>query len=385
MSSEPHFDPGGSEVVASYVRRLAGAGGAPCVLIHPADEMFLYNRHSLRGSDDAAAILYFLKGHQILRAVEDIVRWRFGGFSGVGSLLDFASGFGRSTRFLVRALAPERIAVAEIDPRAVHFQAASFGVAGIVSTRDPETLRLQGPFDVVVASSFFSHLPADRFAAWLARLYGELAPGGVLLFSVHGAALLSEPDVDWSAGIVFRASSETARLNPSEYGTSYVTEDFVRAATERAAGAGARLEAVPFGFCAYQDLYVLVRPPVPDLPPLDVSRFPRGELDRSAIRDDGAVPIEGWAEGAPDEPPPAVSLWLRDTPSGVLTGEGAPGSRRRWSFSFPAAAVSPDDVVRVEAESSRGLSNILSMGTLRPFLPGVAAGRRSDERVKHRV
>ena len=368
MPTESPFDAGASPVVSSYLRRLTGTDGAVCPLVHPADEMFLYNLHLQRGSRDAAALLYFSKGHQIFRAVADVIQWRFGGFDAVASLLDFASGFGRSTRYLARVMDPDRVTAAEIDPCAVAFQSETFGVHGLLSGSDPASFSMGRSFAVILAASFFSHLPAARFESWLRRLYAGLAPGGILLFSVHGPSLLEDPKADWSSGMVFRAESETARLDSSEYGTSFVTEEFVRTAATRAASGEGRLIPQPLGLCASQDLYVLMRPPQPALPSLAIARFPRGHLDRSAIRDDETVEIEGWAQGYADEPSPAVSLWFADAVAEVSPGQRVPGARRRWSFSFPVAAVSPDDVVRVEGESARGLSNIFEMGTLRPFL-----------------
>lgn len=352
------------------MRGLAGPGAPLCCLLHPADEMYLYNLRSLRGSAEAAAILYFLKGRQIFLTVEEIARWRFGGLSAVGSFLDFASGFGRSTRFLVRELPASRLWVTEIDPEAVRFQEEAFGVRGFVSAADPGQFRSRDGFDVVLASSFFSHLPAPAFEAWLRRLYELLAPGGLLLFSVHGKALLADPAADWSEGIVFRAESETTRLDPRAYGTSYVTEGFVRRAAEAATSGGGSIAGFPFGFCAHQDLYVLCRPPVPELSTLALRRFPRGGLDRSEIREKDVL-VEGWAEGAACDPAPAVRLFIGGACEARSQGGGGSGPSRRWSFTFERSAASPDDVVRIEAEGAPGFSNILAMGTLRPFLPAV--------------
>ena len=335
--------------------------------IHPADEMYLYNLHALRGCDEAAAILYYLKGWQIFATVEEVVRWRFGGFSAVASFLDFASGFGRFTRFLIRELPPTRVSISEIDPVAVEFQEDTFGVKGFLSVADPRGFEPPGGFDVILASSFFSHLPGPAFEPWLRRLFGLLRPGGVLLFRVHGRALLAESAADWGPGIVFRAESETTRLDPRDYGTSYVAEDFVRRAVGGATEEEGSMSSLPFGFCAEQDLYVLTRPPVPPLPSLTVRRFPRGQLDRSEIREKDVF-LEGWAEGGPGERAPEVRLLVGSACYARSPGHG-PDPSRRWSFTFDRSTP-PDDVVRVEAEGEPGYSNILTMGTLRPYLPG---------------
>jgi SAM-dependent methyltransferase len=359
------LDPcGESPFVASYVRAL-GSGEPPGTLVHPADEMYTYGLHSLRGSAEAAALLYFSKGHQIAWTAGEVARWRFGSEEAVRSALDFAAGFGRSTRFLSRRFPPGRLWTAEIDSEAVRFLRDVLGVQALESGRDASRFDPGRSFDLILAASFFSHLPASRFAEWLARLYGLLEPGGVLLFSVHGPALLREAGTDWSEGIVFRPESETRRLDPAEYGTSYVTEAFVRRVVREACSPDAVVSFNAMGLCAYQDLYVILRPPVPLLPPTALSPFPRGELDRFEIGED-LVHVAGWAECG-EEVPPRVRLLVGSSVVRSLAPDGFPGSRRRWSFDFPPDTP-PDTVVRVEAESESGLSNILAMGTLRPHL-----------------
>jgi SAM-dependent methyltransferase len=367
--AQPLLDPcAASPFVAAYVRELAGSGQPLETRIHPADEMYLHDLRFHHGSPEAAALLYFSAGHQIFRTVEEIVAWRFRGFGGVRSFLDFAGGYGRFGRFLARHMEPQRITVAEIDPGGVRFQQEILGVRGCVSGADPETFRPDGSFDVLFASSFFSHLPARRFEAWLARLQSLIAPGGALIFSVHGMHLLSESEVRASNGIVFRPVSETTRLDGSEYGTSYVTPEFVRGVADRVA-AGDRLLAFPSGLGGFQDLYVLLRPPLPPVLDLRPTRFPFGACDRAAVSPDGVVSAEGWALGDVDERPPEIRLFLRDTVAATLPGDGEYGAWRRWSFSFPLSAVGPDDVVRVEARSARGLSKILILSPMRPYLP----------------
>jgi SAM-dependent methyltransferase len=367
MASEGPFDPCDSAEVAAFVRGLIGAGPPLETKIHSADEMFRYDLATPYASRPTAAVSYLATGRQIFRAVEDAIAWRFGGFDGVRSFLDFASGYGRTTRYLVRALAPEKVTVAEIDPGAVKFQVETFHVRGVVSGTKPEDLRVDGPFDAILAVSFFSHLAAARFEAWLRRLYAELAPGGILIFSVHGMDLLPGLEMDRASGIVFRPVSETTRLDGADYGTSYVTAEFVRTVADRVTRGQGRLVGCPFGLGGFQDVYVLVNPPFSGALDLRLPRSPWGALDGSGI-EDGVARAEGWAMGDSDERPPDVRLHLGDRVAEVSPGEGLRGSRRRWSFRFPVAAVSPDSLVRVEAQSERGLVRILVVATLRPYL-----------------
>jgi SAM-dependent methyltransferase len=313
-------------------------------------------------------MLYFATGRQIAEAFAGVAAWRFGGLPAALSVLDFASGYGRTTRHLVRALPAARLTVAEIDPAAVAFQRETFGVAGAASGTAPSSLEIAETFDAVFAASFFSHLPEPRFTAWLERLHGLVRPGGVLVFSVHGMELLTDPRADRSRGIAFEAVSETTRLEGAEYGTSYVTEAFVRGVARRVAGEVARLLAFPLGLCGHQDLYALARPPLPSGPDPHLPRVPLGALESASVVG-GVAAASGWAAGASDEPPPSVRLVLGGRVAETSPGAGPSGARRDWSFAFPVDAISPDAVVRVEAESARGRTKILVAETLRPYLP----------------
>ncbi len=183
--------------------------------------------------------------------------------------------------------------------------------------------------------------------------------------------LLPAEEADAAAGIVFRAVSETERLDGAEYGTSFVTTGSCAPPSGARAPPEDRLLEFPRGLGGFQDLYVLAAPPLPpQAPELRLSRFPLGACDRADIAED-VVSVAGWAEGDPGERPPDVRLFVRNTVaahSPGTAGAGA-GSWRLWSFRVPLSAIAPDDVVRVEAESARGLSRILVIGTTRPYLP----------------
>lgn len=342
-------------------------GGDPRFIreIHPADEMFSWNLQSLRGSREAAAVLYFSTGRQIADTVFAARRWRFA-TRDAGTLLDFASGFGRATRYLVREISPDAVWICDVDKDAVAFCEAAFGVCGLVSTAGAEAFAPGRRFDTIAASSFFSHMPADRFEEWLARLYALLSPGGLLIFSVHGQTLLGEP-ADWSAGIVFRGESETRRLDPENYGTSWVLPEFVRGAAARASGGEGLLHFEPFGLCGHQDLYLLAKPPsLPDAAPA-IARVPRGELDAFEIRGHESLLAGGFVESDSEVD---VLFLVRNEIRQICPAE-AGGARRRWRFEVASRDIAPDDLLWIEARTRAGVSRILAMGTLRPFLETV--------------
>ncbi len=348
----------------AFARSLEGSWGPFETRIGAADEMYAWERTGLR-SADAAAVAYFFAGQQIFRTVEDIAAWRFGGFSRIESFLDFASGWGRLTRFLVRAIPPERLVVSDIDGSAVRFQEETFGVRGVVSTADPAAFPIEDRFDLIFASSLFSHLPPGRFEEWLEALFHRLRPAGVLAFSVHGMDLIQNPAVDTSSGFVFRPQSETSRLSGSEYGTAYVSEERVRAIAECVTGGESRLFAEARGLAGWQDLYLLVRPPLPELSRPLFPRAPRGAMERSGIAD-GLASAEGWAKGEEGEAPPAVRLFLRDRPWPVIVETEVASPALRWRLEFPVDAIGPDELVRLEAESERGRRILIFVGCLAP-------------------
>ncbi len=365
MASEPAFDPCASPEVAAYVRGLAGEGLE--TRVHPADEMYRFELAAPHRTPDVAAVRYFAAGHGIARTVAELARWRFGSPGAVGSLLDFAGGFGRTTRFLVRALPARRITVAEIDPRAVRFQKETFGVAGLACGPDPASLPALGPFDLVLAASFFSHLPPGRFEGWLARLASLVARGGLLAFSTHGERVLPEAARLPAAGIAFAPRSETERLPGEEYGTAWVSPEFV-GRVAASADPGARLHFFPDGLCGAQDLYVLERPPLSPGSDPRLARDPLGAMDLATV-ERGRATARGWAQGDADERPPDVRVWAGGDLLAASPGEGPAGARRDWRFEFPTRGIPPDRVIRIEAVSARGVARLLVTETLGPYLP----------------
>lgn len=349
-----------SPFAEEYARAAAGNDPEFIVDVDPADEMYAFGLRSLHGSADAAAVLYFSTGRLIADSTREALAWRFGGRN-PGRVLDFAAGFGRATRFLVRDLGAASLTVAEIDPAALAFQRRAFGVDTLLSPAESDDFRPEKDYDAVVVASFFSHLSEIRFRAWLERLWAAVAPGGALVFSTHGPALLEE-DADWSRGVVFRPTSETTRLDPDEYGTSWVTADFVENAARHGCAGGA-FHAVPFGLDGNQDLYVIARGPALPIPPLRVRPVPRGGLHRIDFVMDERLTCDG---GLDSEAEAEVVFLVRGTERArvlVPAGEGT----RPWRFDIDIAGVSPDDVLRIEGRAD-GRTRILAMGTLRPYL-----------------
>ena len=172
------------------------------------------------------------------------------------SMLEFAAGFGRFTRHLVRVL-PGRVTCADVLPGSIEFLRAQFGVKTVVSSHDPASIRFPQQYDLVFVLSMFTHLPPAMWQPWLIALGRTVAPGGLLLFSVHNETSARELGVTFEAdGTRFLASSESPSLDVEVYGTTCTTRSFVETQVERAFGPSRSLY-FPVAFWVGQDAVVV--------------------------------------------------------------------------------------------------------------------------------
>ena len=83
-------------------------------------------------------------------------------------------------------------------------------------------------FNDYVENKLLKAAVEKTFSHWLQNLYNLLTPNGILIFSVHDECLRA-PGAEMPAkGILFSPNSEIQSLDKEEYGTTYVTERFVR-------------------------------------------------------------------------------------------------------------------------------------------------------------
>ena len=177
-------------------------------------------------------------------------------------VLEFASGHGRFTRHLVKALGADHVTVSDVVPGAVAFSTERFGVRGFVSTSDPAALLLPQRYDLVFVLSLFSHLPRGTWAAWLDKLWDAVAPGGLLVFTTHGDFAAERAGVKWGdRDFHFVPASESKAIAAEEYGTAFTAPAFVQARIEALAPQPQSWQLAPAWFWAHQDAYVLQRLP----------------------------------------------------------------------------------------------------------------------------
>jgi SAM-dependent methyltransferase len=382
-----------SPLVPPLLSDLGVASGTLDLAIDARDEMLGFLGDVFEGDRDRALFGYFRSGASIADSLGQALRWRFGDrFGDTIRLLDFASGYGRVTRFLVREVPPERVWVADVYAGGVRFQKERFGVHGIVSTIRPEDFACAERFDAILVTSLFTHLPDERFVAWLRVLLGLLAPGGMLAFSTHSPQVLPPDAAMPENGIFFVETSESDSLAKSDYGSTWVTEAFVRSALDRAmAGTGmtpgSSLHRLERGLCNFQDLYLALPEPEVDFSALDFHSEPHLVVEQARLADGGRrLELQGWAAlrsgaarevevmldgeriaAAPvAEPRPDVAAYL------ASYGGDDRYLHSGWNVScpLPVGVSRTAAVLRLRAVDGRGKSQPLWAGSLEALLLG---------------
>lgn len=132
------------------------------------------------------------------------------------SVLDFGCGCGRVIRHL-RHL-PAELHGCDTNPVAVDWcdENLPFGRFAVNALESPLEYDAAS-FDLVYALSVFTHLPRDLQSWWMGELRRVLKPGGVLVVSLHGDAMLGHLNraerADYRAGRLVVRAGELAGTN----------------------------------------------------------------------------------------------------------------------------------------------------------------------------
>lgn len=160
------------------------ANGAPDGLpLPPSDLIYLVTRQFSplafyeSGVEGAAAIRRVLDGHGV-----DMTE--------LGAILDFGCGSGRVLRQW-RSLEGTTVHGTDYNQSLVDWCRSNLDFAETGKNElEPPTPYRDGQFDLIYAISVFTHLNEPLQHAWMRELTRILAPGGHLLFSVHGPTRL---------------------------------------------------------------------------------------------------------------------------------------------------------------------------------------------------
>ena len=158
---------------------------------------------------------------------------------GARRVLDFGCGCGRTLRWLLQNEAIQFYGV-DVDREAIEWCAQHYPQAKFAATNPEPPLPFPHVFfDVVYCLSVFTHLNEPMQDAWLAELHRILAPGGLLMLSVHGsrAAAGLKPEIGAELaqnGFVHKRSRKLKGILPDWYHTTLHTPEYIeRRLTER--------------------------------------------------------------------------------------------------------------------------------------------------------
>ena len=116
----------------SYIAAVAKDPNTFIDLISSDDEMYLFTQDQVREKENAL-FFYFRTGRESLQSVENVITSSGKSFKEIRSFLDFASGYGRVTRFLIQEIEASSVWVSDIYKKAVAFQKNYFKVNGFYS------------------------------------------------------------------------------------------------------------------------------------------------------------------------------------------------------------------------------------------------------------
>jgi len=141
--------------------------------VFPGDQMYAYD-----------PLVYFDAGASALRNIR--IALLAAGRDDVGSVLDFASGAGRVTRYLRAAFPHAELTACDVYPEGPDFCAREFGARPLRSNHDLAQLEIAGPYDLIWVGSLFTHVGEDDWNSLLTRFEDALDEQGVLVFTTYG-------------------------------------------------------------------------------------------------------------------------------------------------------------------------------------------------------
>lgn len=384
-----NIQPSTYALVREYLADWFSGYNALNIPIHPQDEMllFLLDAQSYQGQKEQAVLAYFKSAQEIVDRVDQVIQWHHQGWHKIDRFLEFACGYGRLTRFWVEKLEKEKVWASDIYTNAVNFVSQELGVHGIYSVVDPSSYHCEEKFNCIVVYSLFSHLPEDRFVQWLSRLDHLLLPGGLLLFSVHDKAVKPPGYEMPESGILFVEQSESQSLDRAEYGSSWVTEEFVKGAIAASMGDRVSSARFPRAF-TLQDLYVVVKTPDRDFSDLKIDFTPKGALESYFMDAQGRFFLQGWsAIVQPDHGVAEIQVWWKGKGGNQLLQRCIPsmpspkaaqvlGINPQWTeksgwwcgFSLPEEVDLETGILMIKSVSDRQKERIIYLNWMKTLL-----------------
>ncbi len=231
-------------------------------VIHPKCEMNKYARQMLQ-SDEQATEYYFQSAEFLICNLVKYFEEEAVDSKNM-TILDFASGYGRFTRYFVRLF--KQVTVADLEPEMLDFCKNEFGADGFLSSAK-NTLAIEEHsrrYDVVFCFSLFTHLRQDFWKDWFEKLYSLVAPNGYFIISTQGYKLFAKVDPtrfgspeQQKEKFLYLSGNETnGRLDAQVYGTSVVKEEFVLQVASRVKNIRLKRKFEMGEFDQYHDIFI---------------------------------------------------------------------------------------------------------------------------------
>ncbi len=371
------------QMVRGYAEGICGRQSvAPLnAIIHPDDQMLLHSLGHHQNSDIALSQYYAISLQQFY-AAHQIIKNFFNPSDPSLKILDFACGYGRLLRLLTTQIPARQIWASEIQTDATAYVAEQFGVHGIQSFANPaeflpEKVAFDGvspeKFDFIWVASLFSHLPEPLFHGWMQKLISLLTPRGVLCFSIRDQALLDAEKKMPESGILYFGISEITPLADEIYGTTYVSENFVKSSIESATKPAHPYVRLAKSLAHEQDLYVVACNSEVSLASLsDFRRGAWGWADLCTLSKEGVLHLEGWAASLDDGVLDDVVVFIKGSSLPCVTGSpradvaavfGDPRlNNAGWTFTHELADAPEQVRICIEARSRAGERALLFSG-----------------------
>ncbi|MEO0478341.1 MAG: methyltransferase domain-containing protein [Planctomycetota bacterium] len=283
----------GEQLRDEFLRR-SGSLDTTALEVDPADEMLRTTaRHVVRQHQELQT--YFRRGLDAFHVLEHVQRALGRPLRELDAILDFAAGWGRLTRFLVGETGASRVVVSDIAEASTAFCRRVFGVDSFDSAVDPSEVEPSRTFDLIFVGSLFTHLPRNRFDAWMERLLSWLSPEGSLVLTTHGEGLLQAEDRD-ASGFSYIGSTPIDYLPVSEYASTYVHPSLVEQVA-RSCGA-AQVVTRERDLWFVHDVHVVRNQVAPALEAISPTPIAHGRIERA----EEVRPGHGWVGGTVNVP-----------------------------------------------------------------------------------
>lgn len=160
----------------------------------------LFDGHILPGfiADETQRMFVGSSGIPALREAQNFIRvvLRYARNNGIAfdaatRAVDFGSGWGRYTRFMLKYIHPDNLYGLEVSSPMVEHCRKSFGMANFIKVESLPPCDLRDNLvDLVFGYSVFSHLAPHCADAWIEEFARIMRPGGLLLMTTQGRSFI---------------------------------------------------------------------------------------------------------------------------------------------------------------------------------------------------